>query len=136
MNRPILYFSLFIALVFSSCQNKAQEMSGQGNASEFKLKENIEVIQFHSEHRCQTCLDIESMTKEAILPYGGIPFRLINVDDSNNKSISNEFKTAGTSLFIYDPVQGKKLELTDFAFMNASDKEKFIKGLQKEINNF
>lgn len=136
MNIPLIYFSLFFALVFSSCQNKAEEMSGQANAPEFKLKQNIEVIQFHSEHRCQTCLDIEAMTKEAIIPYGGIPFRLINVDDNNNKSIANEFKTAGTSLFIYDPVQGKKLELTDFAFMNASDKEKFIKGLQKEIDNF
>lgn len=136
MNRPILYFSLIMALVFSSCQNKAQDMSGQAHVSEFKLKPNIEIIQFHSEHRCQTCMDIEAMTKEAILPYGGIPFRLINVDDSNNKSISNEFKTAGTSLFIYNPVQGKKLDLTDFAFMNASDKEKFIKGLQKEIDNF
>jgi len=125
-----------MAFVFSSCQNKAQNMNDQANVSEFKLKPNIEVIQFHSEHRCQTCLDIEAMTKEAILPYGGIPFRLINVDDSNNKSISNEFKTAGTSLFIYNPVQGKKLDLTDFAFMNASDKEKFIRGLQKEIDNF
>ncbi|MBK8982083.1 MAG: hypothetical protein IPM38_07110 [Ignavibacteria bacterium] len=136
MNRTFLYFSLFMALVFSSCHNKAQDMSGQANVSEFKLKPNLEIIQFHSEHRCQTCLDIEAMTKEAILPYGGMPFKLINVDDSNNKTISYEFRTAGTSLFIYDPVQDKKLDLTDFAFMNASDKEKFIKGLQKEIDNF
>ncbi|MBK7157672.1 MAG: hypothetical protein IPH77_03730 [Ignavibacteria bacterium] len=136
MNRLLIYFSLMMALVFSSCQNKAQNMDGQAQVSEFKLKPNLEIIQFHSEHRCQTCMDIEAMTKEAILPYRGIPFRLINVDDSNNKTISYEFRTAGTSLFIYDPVQGKKLDLTDFAFMNASDKEKFIKGLQKEIDNF
>lgn len=136
MNRLFLYFILFMALVFNSCRNKAQNMDGQSYVTEFKTKQNIEVIQFHSEHRCQTCLEIEAMTKEAVLPYGTIPFRLINVDDSNNKTLSYEFRTAGTSLFIYDPVQGKKLDLTDFAFMNASDKEKFIRGLQKEIDNF
>lgn len=134
MHKLITY--LVLAFVFISCQNKAQNITDKSYVSEFKFKPGIEVIQFHSEHRCQTCLDIEAMTKEAILPYGGIPFRLINADDNNNKSVSNEFKTAGTSLFIYDPVQGKKLDLTDFAFMNASDKEKFIKGLQKEIDNF
>ena len=67
-----------MALVFSSCQNKSQNMDGQAQVSEFKLKPNLEIIQFHSEHRCQTCMDIEAMTKEAILPYRGIPFRLIN----------------------------------------------------------
>ncbi len=136
MKSIYLYFSLIMILAISSCQNKAQEMSGQAKVSEFKLKQNIEIIQFHSEHRCQTCLEIEALTKEAILPYKGILFRLINVDDSNNKAISYEFRTAGTSLFIYDPVQGKKLDLTDFAFMNASDKDKFVRGLQKEIDNF
>jgi hypothetical protein len=134
MHKLITY--LVLAFVFISCQNKAQNTTDKAYVSEFKSKPGIEVIQFHSEHRCQTCLEIEEMTKEAILPYGGIPFKLINVDDSKNKKISNDFKTAGTSLFIYDPAQGKKLDLTDFAFMNASDKEKFIKGLQKEIDNF
>ena len=134
MHKRLIY--LVLAFVFSSCQNKSQNITDKAYVSEFKSKPGIEVIQFHSEHRCQTCLDIEEMTKEAILPYGGIPFKLINVDDSKNKTISNDFKTAGTSLFIYDPEHGKKLDLTDFAFMNASDKEKFIKGLQKEIDNF
>ena len=50
--------------------------------------------------------------------------------------MAEKFEAAGTALFIYNPKTGKKKDMTDFAFMNAGDKTKFIAGLKKEISSF
>ena len=96
----------------------------------------VEIIQFHSEHRCVTCLKIEELTKEALKSYTGIPFRLINVDDPKNEKMAEKFEAAGTAVFIYNPKTGKKKDMTDFAFMNAGNKTKFLEGMRKEISSF
>jgi len=96
----------------------------------------IQVIQFHSEHRCKTCLRIEELTRETLKSYPNIPFSLVNVDDPKNEKISKAFEATGTALFLYNPQTGKKKDLTDFAFMKADNKEKFIEGLKKEIEAF
>lgn len=101
-------------------------------------KSNIQVIQFHSEHRCYTCKLIEKLTKETVQQhFPAIPFKLINVDDNKNEKIAEEFEATGTALFIYNPITKKKKDLTDFAFMNAKSKpDVFKKGLKKEIETF
>jgi hypothetical protein len=60
----------------------------------------------------------------------------VNVDDPKNEKISKAFEATGTALFLYNPKTGKKKDLTDFAFMKADNKEKFIEGLKKEIRRF
>lgn len=100
------------------------------------LKPGLEIIQFHSEHRCVTCLKIEELTKETLKSFTGMPFKLVNVDDTKNEKMAEKFEAAGTALFIYNPKTGKKKDMTDFAFMNAGDKIKFMAGLKKEISAF
>ncbi len=100
------------------------------------VKSNVEIIQFHSEHRCVTCLKIEELTKETVKSYTGMRFKLVNIDDTKNAKMTEKFEAAGTALFIYNPMTGKKKDMTDFAFMNSGDKTKFITGLKKEINQF
>ena len=99
-------------------------------------KTGVEIIQFHSEHRCVTCLKIEELTKEAIKSYKGMAFKLVNIDDAKNEKIAEKFEAAGTAVFIYNPKTGKKKDMTDFAFMNAGNKTKFIEGMKKEISSF
>lgn len=99
-------------------------------------KSDVEIIQFHSEHRCATCLKIENLTKETVKTFKGMSFKLVNVDDPKNEKIAEQFEAAGTALFIYNAKTGKKKDMTDFAFMNSENKEKFIEGLKKEINKF
>lgn len=83
-----------------------------------------------------TCNKIEALTKETLKAYPNIPFLLVNVDDKKNEKIAKQFEATGTALFLYNPKTGKKKDLTDFAFMNAGNKEKFIKELKKEIDLF
>jgi hypothetical protein len=128
----IASLTFFIVLLLTACSTGAQ-----GNkATLVSTETTIEIIQFHSEHRCMTCNKIEVLTKETLKSYPNIPFSLVNVDDKKNEKKAEQFEATGTALFLYNPKTGKKKDLTDFAFMNASNKEKFVEGLKKEIEAF
>jgi len=102
-----------------------------------KSAATIELIQFHSEHRCMTCNLIEKLTRETLKAYPDITFKLINVDESKNEKIAEEFEATGTAVFLYNPVTKAKKDLTDFAFMNVKTRpEAYKKGLKKEIEKF
>ena len=135
MNKRILK-SVFVTfmLLFVTCNGNAQtkKTTPKANAS----KATIEVIQFHSEHRCMACNKIEKLTRATLKSYPTIPFSLVNVDDAKNEKKAAQFEAAGTALFLYNPKTGKKKDLTDFAFMTAGDEAKFAKELEKEIALF
>ncbi len=116
--------------LFSFLKAAAQNNSQSSEATKF------EVIQFHSEHRCKTCMKIEEYSKETVTAYPDFIFRMVNIDDKQNDKIVKQFLAFGTSLFLYEPATGKKNDLTDFAFMNAGNKDKFIKELKKHIDEF
>ena len=84
-----------------------------GNKKEKKTEENIakndaiEVIDFHSTHRCITCKAIESNTKHTLETYfakelkeGKITLQIIDVDAEENYNIAEKFEATGTALFI------------------------------------
>jgi hypothetical protein len=120
-----------IALFFLSWANR---MQGQTTTP---VTATIEVIQFHNEHRCETCLKIEKQTKATLAKYyAAVPFRLINVEEKKNEKMVNQFEAFGTSLFLYDPKTGRKKDLTDFAFMNANNAAGFEKQLKTHIAEF
>jgi hypothetical protein len=97
----------------------------------------IQVIQFHSEHRCVTCLKIEKLTRITLTNYfPSIPFSLVNVEDKKNKKMAEQFEATGTALYLYNPKTGKKKDLTDFAFMKAGNEKLFDAGLKKHIEEF
>lgn len=133
-SKSIFYsFATLLMLLFTACNSEAQNTKQTSTAT---TDAKIEVIQFHSEHRCMTCNKIEALTKETLKAYPNIPFSLVNVDDKKNEKKTEQFEATGTALFLYNPKTGKKKDLTDFAFMNAGNKEKFIEGLKKEIDLF
>lgn len=128
-----LSFTTLIMLLFTTFNSEAQNKKQTTTTASVN---KVEMIQFHSEHRCVTCLKIETLAKETLKSYPNIPFSLINVDDAKNEKKAEQFEATGTALFLYNPKTGKKKDLTDFAFMNAGNKNKFIEGLKKEINLF
>ncbi|MEX1002251.1 MAG: nitrophenyl compound nitroreductase subunit ArsF family protein [Crocinitomicaceae bacterium] len=130
-----LSLTTLVMLLFTAC-NSEEQNTKQTSTSTSNADVSIEVIQFHSEHRCMTCNKIEELTRETLKGYSDIPFSLVNVDDKKNEKKAEEFEAAGTALFLYNPKTGKKKDLTDFAFMNAGDKEKFTEGLKMEIEQF
>jgi hypothetical protein len=130
MKNISISFFAFIAIFFAAFHSDAQQKAQTQTAS-------IEIIQFHSEHRCVTCLKIEKLTRATLADhFPGIPFSLVNVDDKKNANKAEQFQASGTALFLFNPKTGKKKDLTDFAFMKSGDDKKFEAELKKHIEDF
>ncbi len=98
---------------------------------------SVQLIQFHTEHRCVTCQKIEKLANKTLSDhFPTIPFVLVNIDDKTNQKRVLQFKATGTALFLYNPKTGEKKDLTAFAFMRSGDELKFELELKKEIDDF
>ncbi len=109
---------------------------------ETKSANKVEVIDFHSTHRCMTCNAIEANTKFTLEEYfanelksGKITFQSINIDEKENYAMAEKFEAAGTSLFLNVIDNGKEaqINLTNFAFKKGKDKAAFSKELKRMI---
>jgi len=134
-----IFTVLAMSLVFASCnsQNKSKDNSLDQSISK------IEILDFHSTHRCMTCNAIEANTKYTLNKYFSkelnedkITFQVINVDEKENENIAQKFEASGTSLFLNVIKNGKEtqINLTDFAFMKGNDQEAFSKELKTKID--
>lgn len=139
MNTLKLLSALAISLLLTSCngQDKNKETAVDTSISK------IEVLDFHSTHRCMTCNAIEANTKYTLDTYFTpelkeeiITFQVINVDEKENEKIAEKFEASGTSLILNVIKNGKEtqINLTDFAFMNGNDQEAFSKELKAKID--
>jgi hypothetical protein len=141
MHKKIKFITvLAIGLMFTSCngQNKTNNKSLTQSVSK------IEVMDFHSTHRCMTCNAIEANTKYTLETFfskemknNKITFQVINVDDKKNEKIAEKFEAAGTALILNIIKNGKetKIDLTDFAFMKGNDQAAFSKELKAKIDS-
>ena len=126
--KKIVFSSVFLILAMLFASNN-------GNA-QTKATTTIQVIQFHSEHRCMTCNKIEELTRIALKKYPSIPFSLVNADDKKNEKQCTQFQAYGSSLFLYNTKSKKIKNLTEMAFMNAGYQDKFIKEFNKNMAAF
>lgn len=129
---------LVISLLLTSCNGQEKSKTTSLNKSISK----IEVIDFHSTHRCMTCNAIEANTKYTLNTYfkkelsdDKISFQVINVDEKENEKIAEKFEASGTALFLNVIKNGKEtqIDLTEFAFMNGNNQETFSKELKTKI---
>lgn len=105
-------------------------------------KNRIEVIDFHSTHRCATCNAIESNTQHTLKTYfsdemkkGVVTFQSVNVDLKKNEALARKFQASGTSLFLNVVKDGKEsiIDLTKLAFSCGRDQEEFSPELKARI---
>ena len=121
-------------ITFFSCKNEAKEKT---KISENTVQTDIQLIQFHTEHRCVTCNNIEKLSKETIKGNEAISFVLYNVDDEKNAKVAEQFEASGTSLYLYNSKTKATKDLTEMAFKYAKNEgDKFKTELQKEISAF
>ena len=138
--KAIKFFTvLVIGLILISCNGQDKNKTTSLDESVSK----IEVLDFHTTHRCMTCNAIEANTKYTLETYFSkelkdhiITFQVINVDEEENEKIAEKFEASGTSLFLNVIKDGKEIQinLTDFAFMNGNDQEVFSKELKTKID--
>lgn len=141
MRKTIKFLSVFaITILLTACNGQPKKDT---NASLDVSISKIEVLDFHSTHRCMTCNAIEKNTKYTLdtffseeLKADKITFQVINVDEKENEKIAEKFEASGTSLILNVIKKGKEtqINLTDFAFMNGNDQEVFSKELKDKID--
>lgn len=137
MNQITFFFVIAINLVFLSCNGQTQNNKASANSTVSK----IEVIDFHSTHRCMSCNAIEANTKYTLETYFAselknktITFLVINIDEKKNEKMAEKFEVSSTALFLNVIINGKEtqINLTDFAFMNGNNKDTFSKQLKSK----
>lgn len=130
---------LTIGFILTSCNGQDKSNATTLDTSISK----IEVIDFHSTHRCMTCNAIEANTKFTLDTYfpkemkdEKITFQVINVDKEENEKIAEKFEASGTALILNVIKNGKetKIDLTEFAFMEGNDQVTFSKELKAKID--
>ncbi len=138
--KPIKLMSLVIVslCIFIACN---EQKSPKVTKIESDVSK-IEVIDFHSTHRCKTCIAIESNTEYTLKTYfaqemkeGKITFQTLNVED--NKQLAEKFEATGTSLFLNVISKGKEtsINLTNLAFSKGRNKALFSEKLKEKIEN-
>ncbi len=129
---------LALSIMLFSCNGNAQNEQSKS----LSIKNKIEVIDFHSTHRCMTCNAIEANTKYTLNTYfanelksGKITFQSVNVDEDENYEMAEKYEASGTSLFLNVVINGKEtiINLTDFAFSKGRDKEAFSKSFKTKL---
>lgn len=104
----------------------------QVNAQTPQKPDAVKVYYFHSTHRCETCMAVEEVTKEALKQYYGdqIVFKSINSEEDKDNPVIKKFQVSGQTLLV---LKGDKSEdLTNFAFMNARTNPDKLKAKIKE----
>ncbi|MFA7273021.1 MAG: nitrophenyl compound nitroreductase subunit ArsF family protein [Crocinitomicaceae bacterium] len=132
---------LLSLLILFSCGQP--DKKGEVNVKSEKSENHIEVLDFHTDHRCVSCLKIEELTRatlkesfQAELNDSLILFSLINVDSPENQTIAEEYEAFGTALMISVFKDGEEsvLDLTEWAF-NAIHGTDFKSELKKELKD-
>ncbi len=138
MKKVSTFLIIVISIILFSCKEKTRKEVLKVET----LANQIEVIDFHSTHRCMTCNAIEANTKYTLNTYfskelsdNKISFKAINVDEEQNFKMAEKFEATGTSLFLNVIVDGNEspIDLTDFAFMDGNNQEVFSAKLKTII---
>ena len=139
--RTILFLILTISIF--SCKNDNPKASITTPVKQEVVKtDKIEILDFHTAHRCKACISIEANTRETLNKFfsneiksGKLVFRLINADATENESIVDDYGAYGTSLFINVIKDGKEnhIDLTNFAFKKEANKKVFMSELRTMI---
>lgn len=132
-------FIVMSALFLFACGQSNEKKNNPVKTEE--IRDHIAVLDFHTDHRCESCITIEKLTQETLNAYfknelkdSTITFSLINVDAAENKEMAEEYEAFGTSLMISVFKNGEEdvLDLTEWAF-EAIHGNDFKAELKKEL---
>lgn len=132
---------LLTTLLLFSCGQSDEE--SKETSIKVQNKDHIAVYDFHTAHRCETCLAIEKATKETLsknfksqVDDQIITFTLINADAEENQNIAEEYEAFGTTLAITIIKNGEKeiIDITNWAF-DAVQGDDFETELTEKLND-
>ncbi len=132
-----------ICTIFSCNDNKTNENSNSDVAKNYELKQDVvQVLYFHTTHRCNTCNTVEAVTKKSLeelysekMKTEDIIFKTINMDNNEVEELLNKLDISEQTLLIL--FNDKKNDLTDKAFLYATTTPGKLKNeIQSVIDGF
>jgi hypothetical protein len=100
---------------------------------------------FHTTFRCPSCKKIESYSAEAIeknfsdkIEKGSMEWRIINIDDPENKHYIKDYNIHTKSLVIAEIKDGKQVKWKNLEkiWEYLGNKEKFLSYVKAEVDNY
>jgi hypothetical protein len=131
---------LLSTVLFFACGSS--NSSKQQSSESVPDHDHVAIYDFHTDHRCETCLAIEKATLatldenfETELDDQFITFTLINADAEENAVIAEEYGAFGTTLAITIIKGDKKeiIDITNWAF-DAIHGDNFESELTEKLN--
>jgi len=131
--------TIFLALITTSCHGQSTRQDKSVVSTSIS---KIQVLNFHSTHRCVTCKRITKNTEHVLrtnfaeqVNAGVITFSKLNVDQKLNEQIAEKYKAFGTALFLSVTSKGEEtiINLTDLAYMKSKNLKVYTRALSEII---
>ncbi len=126
-----------VFLIISGCTDSSHHLGSGPSAQPTKILnitvEKVEVIHFHGDQQCTSCIAVGDLAEATVKEYfpldvasGKVSFRHINFDDPLNKDIVDSYGVTGSSLWItsYDASGVHRLQDMNVWHLTG-DKEKY-----------
>lgn len=124
---------------------KQKEVAPSPQSTEPSQNSKVIAYYFHSTFRCTTCRTLEKYSHDAIQQYfskelgsGKLEFRPVNVEDSVNRHLIQDYQLFSKSLVLSLVTDGKETKwknLTDIWTL-VKDKDKFFQYVKNEVEGF
>lgn len=110
-----------------------------------KVAERVIAYYFHGEHRCATCMKLESYSEEALstsfekeLEDSSLIWLTVNYDEEKNKHFIKDYQLFTKALILSRVRNGKEVEWRnlDKIWELVGDKEEYLKYVQTETRAF
>ena len=130
-----IVISLFVAFVNTNSNPEHQPQSLYQSLDKPE-NEQILLVLFHQQKRCELCLNMENFSKSLIrAEFPEIKFRMINLDDPRNAAFVDEYLVSLHIMTFKDKQLDKKVILEE-PYKFYRDEEAFTKALSKALRDF
>ena len=108
-----------------------------------KTTPKVEVIYFHGQQRCATCMAIERSTRELLehdfskqMKDGTVTFRTVDISTAAGEQTARKYHITWSALFVNSWKKDREIrnDMTRFAFKNARNNTKeFKQGIKNKV---
>lgn len=134
--KNIFFVLASLLLACSTATLNAQDKQLLKSSTEVSAQK-VAVYYFHNTRRCATCEAVEEVTMSTIKKYYPkemksdiVQFQSLNLEEDKNTPLAKELKISGQSLLVIK--DGKKIDLTNDAFMYAKSNPDKLVGIIRE----
>lgn len=133
-NKLIITISILFLIFLCTCKTT-------GEAQSINSGTKYTAYYFHRTARCQSCLNLETYTKELIetkFSKKNFSFISINVEDQGNEHFEKDYNLEFSSVILvkYKNDEQIKWKNLDSIWSFTGNKDKFFEYAESEINNF